>query len=140
MRRLFASVLILASFIAAPAAALAGGGPTVLGSKRAFPHGEGFGTVKPQTVYLGGDPTGYVSKLRWEHWGSSKAVGYGRGWCPGKSVASGHYCTAALHVSNLASCHGRRAYRTMVFDFKPSPKRRWEAGAKLNVCTGRYLS
>jgi hypothetical protein len=80
-----------------------------------------------------------VSKLNWRHWGGRAAVGYGRGWCPGQSVATGHYCLASLHVYDLATCRGRRAYRLMAFYFKPGARRPWMAGAKLNVCTGKYI-
>jgi hypothetical protein len=138
MRRLIAGLVILAFAMVSVSAALAGGGRPLLGWKRAFPNGQGFGAVKPRTVYLGGDPTGQVSKLRWNRWGSGKTVGYGQGWCPGQSVASGHYCTTSLHAYDIATCHGRRAYRMMVFYFKPRPRQHWVAGAKLNVCTGRY--
>ena len=139
MRRLMAGLLVLAFAMTSVPAALAGGGRPVLGWKQAFPSGKGFGTAKPPTVYLGGDPTGYVSKLRWNRWGTDKTVGYGQGWCPGRSVASGHYCMTSLHGYDLVTCHGRRAYRMMVFYFKPDPGRHWIAGAKLNVCTGQYV-
>jgi hypothetical protein len=137
-RLLVAGLLILASATASVPAALAGSGP-VLGWKHAFLNGKGFGMVEPRTVYLGGDPTGYVSRLRWNRWGAGKAVGYGQGWCPGKSVASGHYCATSLHVYDLARCHGLRTYTMMVFYFKPSPRGRWLVGAKLDVCTGKYV-
>ncbi len=139
MRRVMANLMILALVLLLVPTALAASGSVLLGWKRAFQNGQGFGAAKPRVVYLGGDPTGYVSKLRWYHWGSSRAVGYGQGWCAGPSgVADGHYCTTALHVSNVGICHGRRAYRVMVFAFKPGPRKHWEGGAKLNVCTGQY--
>jgi hypothetical protein len=108
--------------------------PPVLGWKAAFPNGKGFGAVKPRMVFLGGDPTGEVSSITWHHWGRGRTVGFGRGWCPGRSVASGHPCLAALHVSGLGTCHGRRAYRRLAFNFKP--KSRWIAGSSWNVCSG----
>ena len=108
----------------------------VLGSHAAFANGAGFGTVKPRTVYLGGDPTGQVSSIRWHRWGSGRAVGFGRGWCPGSSVASGHPCLAAVHVYGLGSCHGRPAYRALAFYFKQGAT--WVAGSKWNTCTGQY--
>jgi hypothetical protein len=109
----------------------------VLGWRYAFPSGAGFGIVRPRTVYLGGDPTGRVTQLRWSGWGSAETVGYGQGWCPGQSVASGHVCAASLHVYALGSCHGRRAYRIMGVYFKPGPRSNWTGGARLNVCTGQ---
>jgi len=139
MRRLTAGLVVLAVAALSVPAALAGGGRPVLGWQHAFPNGTGFGMVEPRTVYLGGDPTGYVSKLRWQRWGSGKTVGYGQGWCPGRSVASGHYCTTSLHVYDLATCHGRHSYRMMVFYFKPGSRQHWIVGARLNVCTGQYV-
>lgn len=106
----------------------------VLGWKGAFRSGTGFGSVKPRTVYLGGDPTGEVKAISWHQWGSARAVGFGRGWCPGQSVASGHPCPAALHVSGLGLCHGQRAYRMLAFYFKSG--RKWTTGSRWNACTG----
>jgi hypothetical protein len=115
-------------------AALGRSNSPVLGWKHAFQSGTGFGTAKPRTVYLGGDPTGEVKSITWQHWGAAHAVGFGQGWCPGQSVAAGHPCLAALHVSELGSCHGRRAYLKLAFYFKTGPS--WTAGSKWNACTG----
>ena len=106
----------------------------VLGSKAAFQNGKGFGAVKPREVYLGGDPTGDVQSISWHHWGSQRSVGFGRGWCPGQSVAAGHPCTASLHVYGLGRCHGRHAYLHVAFYFKNG--RHWSAGSRWNICTG----
>lgn len=134
MRRVITGLLVLSAALLAvlPAASASAGAP-VLGAKAAFPSGKGFGTVKPKVVYLGGDPTGYFSKLTWQHWGARRALGLGQGWCPGKSVAGGHHCPAALHASNLGACHGRLAYRTVVFNFKNNGT--WIFGSRYNVCS-----
>jgi hypothetical protein len=139
LHRLIACLVVSALATVSVPAALASGARPVLGWSHAFSNGKGFGAVQPRTVYLGGDPTGEVSKLRWQHWGSNKTVGFGQGWCPGQSVASGHYCATSLHVYDHARCHGRSAYRMMVFYFQPGPRRHWIVGAKLNVCTGQYV-
>lgn len=132
MKKLIATITILVSLTVPP---LAIASTPVLGSPTAFrPSGVGFGKVMPRGVFLGGDPTGEVSRLSWRHWGSSTAVGFGQGWCPGKDVASGHPCLASLHVSNLGACHGRNAYRLMTFYFRPNG--RWIVGARWNACTG----
>jgi len=138
MSRRVAAVLAAVGilFVSSLPTALALGTSPVLGSKKAFQAGTGFGTVKPRTVYLGGDPTGEVKSITWHNWGAARAVGYGQGWCPGKSVASGHPCSAALHVSKLGTCHGRRAYIQMAFYFKTGAT--WTAGTKLNACTGQF--
>ncbi len=108
----------------------------MLGSKNALRGGTGFGTVKPRTVFLGGDPTGLVKSITWQHWGSARAVGFGQGLCAGQSVAAGHPCSAALHLSNLGTCHGRRAYIDLAFFFKSGGK--WTEGTRLNACTGQF--
>jgi hypothetical protein len=106
----------------------------VLGSHQAFSNGQGGGTVKPRVVFLGGDPTGRVTGISWTDWGAARAVGDGRGWCPGQSVAAGHYCSAALYVSRLGTCHGHWAYRSLAFYFKDRGK--WVFGSKWNACSG----
>src|SRR5437773_9173514 len=53
-------------------------GPVVLGSTKSFvPYGFGWGTVAPRTLYNGGDPSGRVSKIHWQAWGRSVALGSG---------------------------------------------------------------
>lgn len=121
-------------FVLSMPTALARIASPVLGSNQAFQNGKGFGTVKPRTVYLGGDPTGEVKSITWHQWGAAHAVGFGQGWCPGQSVAAGHPCAAALHVSQLGICHGRRAYLKLAFYFKTGQS--WTAGSKWNACTG----
>jgi hypothetical protein len=140
MSRRFVAVLLAltVTFACALPSAFGRSPAPVLGWKAAFPNGQGFGAVKPRTVYLGGDPTGNVSAITWHQWGLKRSVGFGRGWCPGRSVASGHPCLAALHVYGLGTCHGRRAYRTLAFYFKS--RTRWTAGSKWNVCSGQYQS
>jgi hypothetical protein len=112
----------------------------VLGRAHAFPHGKGFGQVQPPRGYLGGDPTGDVTRVHWHTWGAAKATGFGVGWCPGRSVAQGHSCTVSLHAYDLGRCHGRPAYRTLAFSFKPGPRRRWTFGSRWNVCRGQALA
>jgi hypothetical protein len=129
------TALMVPLLFAVPSASAHGGVP-VLGSHAALAYGAGFGTVEPRTVYLGGDPTGQVSSITWHNWGSGRAVGFGRGWCPGSSVASGHSCLAAVHVYGLGSYHGRPAHRALAFYFKQGPT--WFLGSKWDACTGQY--
>ena len=136
MSRRFGTALLALTVLVALASptAMAATQP-VLGWKGAFSFGKGFGSIRPRTVYLGGDPTGEVSSLGWQHWGSRRATGYGRGWCPGSSVASGHPCQAALRASSLGLCHGRRGYRTLAFYFKMGTS--WTFGSRWNICRGQ---
>ena len=138
MARRLAAVLVAVAmlFVLGLPAALASSARPVLGSKSAFPAGKGFGTAKPRTVYLGGDPTGLVKSIIWHHWGAAHAVGDGTGWCPGPSVASGHPCPVHLNISKLATCQGRRAYINMAFSFKTGAT--FTAGSKVNACTGQF--
>ena len=108
VRRVVTTLMVLGATVTAglPTAWASAGAP-VLGARGAFQAGKGFGSAEPRIVYLGGDPTGYVSKITWRHWGEATAVGFGQGWCPGRSVAAGHYCLAALHVWALGRCHRR---------------------------------
>lgn len=137
LRRLVAGLAALAVCLgcALPTAFGRGASP-VLGWNSAFQNGDGFGMVKPRRVYLGGDPTGNVSSITWRDWGTGRSVGFGTGWCPGRSVASGHPCRAALHVYGLGTCHGLRAYRDLAFYFKSGQHRRWELGSRWNICSG----
>lgn len=116
--------------------ALGRGSTPVLGWKHAFPSGAGFGTVKPRHVFLGGDPTGDVTSIGWRNWGIQRSMGFGTGWCPGRSVAAGHPCPVSLHTYALGTCHGRRAYTGMSFYFKSRPRSHWKLGSKWNICTG----
>ena len=139
MRRVVLAVaVVVASLLACVSLALARGTP-VLGWGHAFPNGRGFGLVKPGHVFLGGDPTGDVTGVRWRGWGSAKATGFGTGWCPGRSVAAGYYCSVSLHAYDLGQCRGRHAYRTLTFYFKFGPRRRWSFGSKWNACTGQAV-
>jgi hypothetical protein len=112
----------------------------VLGWGHAFSNGKRFGLVRPRHVFLGGDPTGDVTGVRWDGWGAGKATGFGTGWCPGRSVADGYYCSVSLHAYDLGLCHGSRAYRILTFYFKFGPHRRWVLGSKWNACTGQRSS
>jgi hypothetical protein len=112
------------------------GSTPVLGWKHAFSNGVGFGSVRPRHVYLGGDVTGNVTAISWHNWGRMRSFGFGTGWCPGSSVATGYYCPVSLHTDKLGTCHGRRAYKEMAFYFRFHPRSHWKFGSKWNICTG----
>lgn len=136
MKRNFSFLAVcLGLLLSVSASSAMGATQPVLGGKGAFLHGKGFGTIKPPTVFLGGDPTGRVSSITWQNWGGQRATGYGQGWCPGSSVANGHRCQAALRASSLGLCHGRRAYRSMLFLFKSGTT--WTVGSRWNICRGQ---
>lgn len=93
--------------------------------------------MRPRTVFLGGDPSGQVQSISWRNWGNGRAAGFGEGWCPGSSVASGHPCLASLHIYGLGTCHGRRAYTALALWFKQGGS--WTAVSKWNICNGQSL-
>lgn len=92
-------------------------GPIVLGSKSYWaPQARGWGTVKPKTIFNGGDPGGLVSHIRWHHWGRKSAIGWGL-----TSIfkpTGGYYprlVHAELRATDIGHCGGRGplAYRRL---------------------------
>jgi hypothetical protein len=104
------------SVVVAPAADTKDHRP-VLGSKRFdAPNAEGFGRVKPETIFNGGDPSGLVTKIRWTRWGGRTALGYGLNAIvqPG----GGYYPQLVridLKPAAIGRCtnHGRLTYRRL---------------------------
>ncbi len=121
---LAASLALIGSGSAAPAAPVAA--TPVLGSTHLARGGQGFGAVKPPTVFLGGDPTGLLQNVTWHAWGTSKATGDGTGYYPppGKPVAAAVRVPVVLRASSLGPCKGRLAYRhlTITFEYKGHAK------------------
>jgi hypothetical protein len=107
----------------------------VLGSAHAFSGGKGFGTVKPKTVYFGGDPTGNFTNLTWTRWGTAKSTGNGKGYYPppGKPVADAVRVPVTLVASKLGTCHGHLAYRRLAVTF--IYKHHKEKGVTRNICS-----
>ncbi len=84
-----------------------------LGLAGVVQNGMGFGQIRPQTVNNGGDPTSYVSHVKWTSWGGARALGHGRadwvwpGWC----VACGSVGLSATVVAfDRTTCQGQTAY------------------------------
>jgi hypothetical protein len=108
------------ALLALPAAAL-GSGPApalraapapVLGAQAfAGPYGEGWGTVRPPTIFNGGDPSGLVSDIHWSSWGGPTAIGWGRNpiFKPGGGYYA-HPVAIKLRAGALGHCGSRRAY------------------------------
>lgn len=108
-----------------------------LGVASAQPTGAGFGRVRPRTVSYGGDPTSFVSKVRWHSWGGTRAVGHGTadwvwpGWC----VACGSVELPATVVAfDRTTCQGHSAYARVEWYF---PSRGMSFSPRLstvNIC------
>jgi hypothetical protein len=134
----FSTAQAAPSSSASPARADAASVPT-LGVALIVPNAEGFGQVRPRTVSYGGDPTSFVSKVRWRSWGGTRAVGHGTadwvwpGWC----VACGSVELPATVVAfGLTSCQGHSAYSYVEWYF---PSRGMSFSRRLpgeNICTG----
>ncbi|MDL9978609.1 S53 family peptidase [Microbacterium sp. ASV49] len=74
-------------------------------------HQQGFGTVRPEVVNNGGDPTGYFT-ISWDTWGSGTAIGHGTAlWVPaGTPVAAGTTEPALFEAFDLGTCQGKSVY------------------------------
>jgi hypothetical protein len=79
----------------------------------------GFGTVRPSTIGNGGDPTGWVDKVKWKSWGTPVATAAGIGtWVPAnKAVADGVQRPVVVVAWNIGPCHGLIAYRSVGWYF-----------------------
>jgi hypothetical protein len=114
-----------------------------LGVSSIVPNGAGFGRVRPRTISYGGDPTSFVSHIRWHSWGGGRATGTGAadwvwpGWC----VACGSVgLTATVVAFGRTICDGHPAYSHVEWFF---PSRGMSFDPRLseeNVCSGRLGS
>ena len=114
----------------------------VLGLASLAPNGAGFGQVEPTTISYGGDPTSFVSNVRWRTWGGSRATGRGTadwvwpGWC----VACGSVRLPATVVAfGQRTCGGEPAYAYLEWFF---PARGMSFNRRLanNICGDGYQS
>ena len=134
-----------AAIVAAVAMLLCGGSVGLAASTptlgRAHARSErGFGSVRPRTIYLGGDPTGLVEHIAWSSWGGRQARGTGIAdfvW-PGQSVGGGSVRAPAKIVAyDLRSCHGHRAYLKVTWYF-PQYGQTFEPSAYQDTCGNSY--
>ena len=104
----------------APAASATVASLPTLGVASFMPVGSGFGQVRPRTISYAGDPTSFVSKVRWTSWGGPRAVGHGTAYWvwPGWCVACG---SVELHATVVAFgrtvCQGHSAYARVEWYF-----------------------
>lgn len=135
--------LILLALVVSASPALAGSAPT-LGLKLPSTHwGGGFGVARPSAISFNGDPTSFISKIRWSSWGGRQAVGHGVAgfdW-PGFGVADGtSYVGATVVAFDLGTCNGQPAYRREEWYFPQYGEGFAPASAVWNICTGKVLS
>jgi hypothetical protein len=114
--------------------------PTLGQKVGTFIDGEGFGDVRPQEVFNGGDPTGRVQAIKWESWGDPQATGHGTGWWvgPDQSVADGGYEPARIVAFNLGRCNSALMYQAVEWFF-PLHGERFDPTRYEDVCTGQYV-
>ena len=116
----------------------------VLGSKyfiTAPERGIGWGTARPKTIFNGGDPSGYVDKIRWTTWGGKVAIGGGLTsiFKPG----GGYYATPGrieLKALDIGLCYagGPRTYTKLIASTASRPGGRLGAwflwGGQKSLC------
>jgi hypothetical protein len=105
-----------------------------------FLNGNGFGQVKPTTVFNGGDPTGLVSGVAWKSWGGATATGTGISDYvgPDQSVAGGSQEPASVVAFDLGTCDGTLMYQAVEWYF-PQHGMTFDPDHYENICTGTYV-
>jgi hypothetical protein len=105
-----------------------------------FAHGQGFGKVRPTTVFNGGDPTGLVTSITWSSWGGSTATGTGTSDYvgPNQTVAGGTQEKVTIVAFDLGTCGGKLMYRAVEWYF-PQHGQSFNPSQYEDVCTGSYV-
>jgi hypothetical protein len=105
-----------------------------------FAHGQGWGQVRPATVFNGGDPTGMVSHIAWSSWGGSTAVGTGVSDYvgPNQTVAGGTEEAVTIVAFDLGTCDGKLMYQAVEWYF-PQHHETFNLRRYEDVCHGRYV-
>jgi hypothetical protein len=96
---------------------------------------QGYGLVRPSTIFNGGDPTGAVRNVQWQSWGGSQATGHGLGWYvpPDRDVAGGQSEAATVVAFDLGSCRGTLAYRAIEWYF-PQHGETFDPSQQTDIC------
>jgi len=105
-----------------------------------FARGSGFGRARPAEIFLGGDPTGLVTKITWQSWGAATARGTGTGTyvAGNQPVAAGTQQRATVVAFHLGTCHGKLMYEAVEWYF-PQRGEVFSASHYENVCTGTFV-
>lgn len=128
--------IAIATFLLSISGAYAKSAPT-LGVRGNHPASFGFGQVRPHQVNYGGDPTSFVTDVKWQSWGGARAVGHGKalwvwpGWCV---ACGGVELPATVVAFGRTTCQGHSAYAYVEWFF-PSRGQSFDRRAPLeNVC------
>lgn len=131
--------VVTATVLLSVSVASAAASPPTLGVRGSHPASSGFGQVKPSRVDYGGDPTSFVTNVKWSSWGGATAVGHGRalwvwpGWC----VACGGVVLPATVVAfGRTTCQGHSAYAYVEWFFPSRGMRFRTQLAGTNLCGG----
>jgi hypothetical protein len=103
------------------------------------PSQEGYGTIRPSTIFNGGDPTGLVTDVHWKSWGGPTAEATGTSIDDSHSVdvASAPQAQAVVVAFNLGTCDGKPMYQAIEWYF-PSSGQQFDPENYINICTGEY--
>lgn len=102
---------------------------------------EGYGSVKPTTIFNGGDGSGLLKNITWQSWGDSKATGHGTGLYVSPSDASnadGTQEQATVVAFNLGTCKDKSSYNAIEWYF-PQHGQLFSSTTYQNDCTGAYV-
>jgi hypothetical protein len=104
-----------------------------------FVNGQGFGEIRPATVFNGGDPTGLVTHISWSSWGGGTATGTGTSDYvgPGQYVATGTQETVTIVAFDLGTCDGKLMYQELEWYF-PQHGGSFNPSESEDICTGSY--
>jgi hypothetical protein len=132
--------MVIATICAGTEAGAAGRVPVLAGP---WAGGQqGYGHVRPRTIFNGGDPTGLVTDIHWRSWGGRRAIGTGTGfWVkPREIVVQGHFEKGArIVLFHRGRCHGRPAYNA-IERYYPRHGQKFSPGDDINACTGKYYT
>ena len=122
-----------------PTAAVGGQQPVLAGPWSM--NQEGYGHVRPKTIFNGGDGSGLLSDIHWITWGHSRAIGTGLGLyvTPHESNAEGTREPARVVLFQLGYCKARHAYEAIEWYF-PQHGQRFNSREYIEACTGEYHS
>jgi hypothetical protein len=100
----------------------------------------GWGEIRPNVIYNGGDPTGLVKDISWSTWGGAQAIGHGLAvyLAPGASdAAHGVFTSATVVAFDLGKCDGKDAYLAVKWYFPGKVPEPFSSGAFETTCNGQ---
>jgi hypothetical protein len=115
----------------------------VLGYPRAnkATNTQGWGTIRPKTIFNGGDETGLVKHIVWSSWGGRKAFGRGVGFNPpiNGPVAASVQMAAVVVAFDLGKCDDHRSYLRVRWYF-PAHNPKYGEPVKYELTCNNYSS